>query len=119
MASLREVRRAISIRQPLVEQILRGQKKFEYRSMNTNIRERIYLYASANPFDDPETWRKMKMQPGDLPTGVIVGTVEITDCDWDDKAGCYAYTLANPRRLSVHLVPTNHPQPVFWRPQFR
>ena len=116
---LREVMRAISIRQPLVEQILRGQKKFEYRSMDTKNRERVYLYASSKPFDDPRAWRKMKMQLGDLPTGKIVGTVEITDSNWDGEAGCYAYTLANPRRLSVHLVPTNQPQPVFWRPQFR
>ena len=114
-----EIIRAISIRQPLVEQILRGQKKFEYRSMNTKIRERVYLYASAKPFEDPDMWRKMKAQPGDLPTGVIVGSVEITDCQWDDENDCYAYTLANPQRLSSHLQATNQPQPVFWRPQFK
>jgi predicted transcriptional regulator len=39
--------RAISIRQPWVELILRGVKKKEYRSQPTNIRERVYLYASA------------------------------------------------------------------------
>jgi len=112
------ITRAISIRQPLVEQILRGQKKLEYRSKKTNIRERVYLYASARPFEDPDLWREMKAQPGDYPTGVIVGSIEITDCNWDDDAGCYAYSLAKPERLTAHLKPTNQPQPVFWRPQF-
>ena len=38
--------RALSIRQPYAEQILRGTKTIEYRSVKTNIRERIYIYAS-------------------------------------------------------------------------
>lgn len=33
--------RAISIRQPYVEQILRGEKRYEYRSQDTKIRERV------------------------------------------------------------------------------
>lgn len=114
-----DIVRAISIRQPLVERILLGKKKFEYRNQATKIRERIYLYASAKPFDDPDLWRKMKLNPGDLPTGVIVGSIEITDCNWDNDNGCYAYTLARPQRLHRHLTPVNQPQPVFWRPQFK
>ncbi len=115
---MQAITRAISIRQPLVEQILRGQKKFEYRSMNTRIRERVYLYASAKPFEDADLWLSMKMRPGDLPTGVIVGSVEIADCAWDENNGCYAYTLIKPARLTTNLTPINQPQPVFWRPQF-
>ncbi|MDA8409599.1 MAG: hypothetical protein M0001_04305 [Treponema sp.] len=42
----RAITRAISIRQPYVELILQGAKTEEYRSMPTNIRERVYLYAS-------------------------------------------------------------------------
>ena len=37
--------RALSVRQPYAELILRGEKKIEYRSKPTNIRERVYLYA--------------------------------------------------------------------------
>ena len=37
------VTRAISIRQPWVEQILIGKKRAEYRDRPTNIRERVYL----------------------------------------------------------------------------
>jgi predicted transcriptional regulator len=40
---------ALSIRQPHAEQTLRGKKKIEYRSMPTNKRERVYIYASMTP----------------------------------------------------------------------
>jgi len=43
---MNDIRRAISIRQPFVEAILDGKKKIEYRSRKTNIRERVYIYAS-------------------------------------------------------------------------
>lgn len=90
-----DISRAISVRQPLVEQILRGGRTFEYRSTNTRLRERVYLYASAKPFGDPVAWRKVKANPGDLPTGVIVGSVEIVDSRWDAKVERYAYALAS------------------------
>jgi hypothetical protein len=112
------ISRAISIRQPFVEQILRGDKRFEYRSQLTRIRERVYLYASAKPVDRAEEWRSVKAKPGDLPTGVIVGSVEITGCEWNDERELYAFALSRPQRLASPLTPTNQPQPVFWRPQF-
>jgi ASCH domain len=34
---------ALSLRQPNAEQVLRGKKKIEYRSMPTSKRERVYL----------------------------------------------------------------------------
>lgn len=54
--------RALSIRQPYAEQILRGEKKIEYRSRPTNIRERVYIYASM-PHGDLEEFRKMGIKP--------------------------------------------------------
>jgi hypothetical protein len=110
--------RAISIRQPWVELILRGIKKEEYRSRPTTIRERVYLYASARPADAPEAWLKLKAHPGDFPQGRIIGTVEIVDCYWNAGKGAFAYLLRNPKRLRSHLQARNQPQPVFWRPQF-
>jgi hypothetical protein len=109
---------AISIRQPWVELILRGDKKEEYRSRPTAIRERVYLYASAKPADWPPAWRKLGLKPGALPSARIVGTVEITDCYWSARMKAYAYVLHAPRRLRAHLSARNHPQPVFWRPRF-
>ena len=43
--------RALSIRQPFVEQILTGDKGIEYRSRRTHIRGRVYLYACKAPGD--------------------------------------------------------------------
>lgn len=73
-----EILRAISIRQPYAELILRGTKRAEYRSRRTNIRERVYIYASLRPADDTSGWRQIGREPGQLLTGVIVGSVEIT-----------------------------------------
>ena len=105
--------RALSIRQPYAEQILRGNKKIEYRSRSTKIRERIYIYASLTP-GDPKDFKKIKMQPDDLPTGVLVGTVEIIDCTGEQ--GDYEWHLAKPDRLSHAIKPENHPQPVWFYP---
>jgi hypothetical protein len=105
--------RALSIRQPYAEQILRGNKKIEYRGRPTNIRERVYIYASLTP-GDAEDWKAMKMQPGDLPTGVLVGTVEISDCT--GKPGNYKWHLTKPDRLKRNVEPKKHPQPLWFYP---
>jgi hypothetical protein len=108
---------AITIRQPYVELILRGIKK-EYRSRPTEIRGRVYLYASKRPADSPIEWQKVAAYPGMLPTGVIVGTVEIIDCRQDEQRCSYVYDLRNPRRLAHSLRPKNQPNPGFWCPKF-
>ena len=113
------IARAISIRQPFVEQIPRGTKTIECRSRLTNIRERVYLYAGLRPADDPEEWESLGKRPGDLPTGMIVGTVEIADCHFNKRTGLFEYALRFPKRLRAHLEPRNQPQPGFWRPVFR
>jgi hypothetical protein len=106
---------AISIRQPYVEQILLGVKPYEYRSTLTRIRGRVYLYAAKKPVDDAAQWRKAKSEPGKLPTGVIVGSVVITDCGpWRRE---FRYKLEAPMRLRKHLVPNSQPQPKFFRPK--
>lgn len=110
---------AISIRQPYVELILRRIKKAEYRSRPTNIRGRLYLYDARKPVDWPAGWRQVKAEPGDLPTGVILGTVEIVDCRWDKRRECYAYILGALKRLKRKLYPKSRPNPCFWRPKFR
>jgi hypothetical protein len=105
--------RALSIRQPYAEQILRGTKTIEYRSRPTNVRERVYIYAAKNPAPANE-WAKIRLRPGELPTGVLVGTVEITNCT--GVPGDYNWHLAKPRRLKRNLKPTNHPQPSWFYP---
>jgi ASCH domain len=104
---------ALSIRQPYVEQILRGTKRIEYRSMPTRITDQVLIYASATP-GPAEEFEKMRIQPGDLPTGAIVGAVDIVGCDgWP---GYYQWHLAHPLRLRTPVAPKNHPQPAWFKP---
>jgi hypothetical protein len=103
---------ALSVRQPLAEKIMLGIKKIEYRSIPTNIRGRVYIYASKTP--NLEVYRKMKKVPGDFPVGVLVGTVEITDCK--EKPDQYLWILDKPKRLKRPLKPDKHPQPVWFKP---
>ena len=97
--------RALSIRQPYAEQILRDTKRIEYRSTATRILdERVYIYASLKP------------RPGgeELPRGVLVGTVEISHCTGGPSE--YRWHLRKPRRLSRRLKPQKRPQPAWFRP---
>lgn len=92
------IERAISIRQPYCDQILRGIKRTEYRSRRTHLRERVYLYASLTPGDRVD-WDDYGCAPGDLPAGVIIDSVEIVDCRWNDASDTFEWKLARPRRL--------------------
>jgi len=117
-----EIVRALSVRQPYAELILRGQKRFEYRSRTTHVRERVYLYASLTEADDPPAWRKAGTRPGGLVTGRIVGSVVISgsrECDECDEEGRFAWSLSDPKRIDTPLEVINQPQPGIWRPKFR
>jgi len=105
--------RALSIRQPYVERIMRGEKTIEYRSQPTKVRGRVYIYASLKPAQEQE-FATLSAKPGDFPTGVIVGTVEIVDCT--NRDGAYEWHLARPKRLARPLKPRNKPQPVWFYP---
>lgn len=107
------VMRALSIRQPYAERILRGVKTVEYRTRPTSIRERVYIYASLTA-GWPKDFDSMGLAPGDLPTGVLVGTVEISDCS--GEPGDYKWHLKSPKRLKRKLRPRKQPQPGWFRP---
>lgn len=106
------LQRAISIRQPYVEQILSGTKKREFRSRPTLIRERVYLYASLRIAKGARS----KLDLEALPKGVIVGSVDIVGCR--DLGECFGYILKNPRRYRLPVRAQGQPQPGFWRPRF-
>ena len=109
-----------------------GIKKIEVRSLRTNIRERVWIYASlgkTHPEQVDRVEKKYGLDVGILPRGVLVGTVELRDCralDWndseaacfeiDDVDGLYAWCLARPERASKLLKPKKHPQPVWFKP---
>ncbi len=107
--------RAISIQQPFVEQILVGKKKYEYRSRPTKIRGRVFLYASLRP-GAIERWKRTGYEPGDLPSGLVVGSVEIVDCIYFKKDKIYGYKLVKPKRYKNHIEPKQQPQPCWFFP---
>lgn len=108
--------RALSIRQPHAEAILRGVKPTEFRSKATKIRGRIYIYASLGRYSDEDEADMMAdygitdVTCDELPRGVLVGTVELHDCDEGD------WHLRKPERLKELLKPAKHPQPVWFNP---
>lgn len=108
--------RALSIRQPHAEAILRGTKKIEYRSRSTNIRGRIYIYASLGRYANEDELSMLEdygitdITADELPRGVLVGTVELFDCDEGE------WHVRNPERLEELVAPTQHPQPVWFKP---
>ncbi len=108
-----KINRALSIRQPYAEWIMTGEKPIEYRSRRTHIRGRVYIYAAKNP-GAREDFEEMGLQPGDLPVGVLIGTVEIVGCT--DNGSEYEWHLAQPRRLREPIKPTGVPQPGFFKP---
>jgi hypothetical protein len=95
---------------------MRGAKTSEFRSGPTNIRGRILIYASlAHSKDGDEDeliqeWGITDVESSDLPRGVIVGSVELHDCDENE------WLLRNPQRAEKYVEPVNRPNPVWFYP---
>jgi hypothetical protein len=106
--------RALSIRQPYAELILRGIKKIEYRSRPTRIiGERFYIYASRK-WAGINARATNDVREGEAPTGVIVGTAIVSRCEREN--GHYCWHLADVKRLERPRRPKCQPQPVWFRP---
>lgn len=105
--------RTLTIKQPWAWAIFHGGKDIENRSWATQVRGPVAIHAAATKPDpeDVERLRKtMKRKvPDELPTGVILGLVEIVDCvtntssPWAEK-GQVHFVLKSPRPLE-HPVP--------------
>ena len=103
--------KAISIRQPHAEAIMRGLKTAEFRLRPTSLRGRIYIYASVGGFTPREEARilaeyGMDDLTGDgLPRGMVLGSVELWDCTATERG--FHWHLRNPERVirpaTVHL----------------
>ncbi|MFC5284798.1 ASCH domain-containing protein [Pedobacter alpinus] len=109
------ITRAISVRQPYAEMIILGLKKEEYRSIPTNIRERIYIYASNTLDFDKDYFKQTGKKEEDLERGYLIGTVEIVECKGTKEKG-FAWQLENPERLITPIKPLKKPQPVWFKP---
>ena len=136
-------RRALSIRQPFAELILRGEKRIEYRTRATKlVGERFYIYAAgkwppakakrtvwSTDLSMPEgigsgetVWpwllemaKGLELFPGDLPTGLLVGAATISEIEQRGD-GMFAWHLREVERLDEPLKPDGHPQPTWWFP---
>jgi hypothetical protein len=134
--------RALSIRQPWAELILRGVKTIEYRSRPTRVvGERFWIYASrqsavgirqckgkggvwsrdlAGPGEGPPAWmwalaEQLILRGEPLPTGVIVGSAVIDRVAPGDGGG-FRWHLIDVERAAAVRRPTRHPQPAWFRP---
>ncbi len=123
---------ALGVKQPWAELILQGIKTLEIRSRPTNICDRIYLYSSKkNAREDfaLQAVRAYQLEIDFLPTGLLVGSVEITGCRkataQDEQAscvpanilsGCYAWELSQPQRFSEPLPVRFLPYGVWFYP---
>jgi hypothetical protein len=125
--------RALSVRQPWAELILRGAKTVEARPRRTHKRgERVHIYASLQCIEPEEEARiaaEFGIDIDTLPRGVLVGTVEIVGCEplepRHSRAACFEITestggfgwlLKDPQRADVLKRPDRHPQPSFFEP---
>lgn len=106
--------RALSIRQPYAELILRGVKTIEYRSRPTKIvGERFYIYA-ARKWAGVNGHGAEDVREGEAPIGVIVGTATITHCTQEN--GHYCWHLADVKQLRKPRKVKRQPQPVWFTP---
>ncbi|MFO0917526.1 MAG: ASCH domain-containing protein [Planctomycetaceae bacterium] len=76
-------RLALGVQQPWAELILRGIKTLEIRSRPTRVRGPIYLYASRRISALPAAKiaaQRYGIDVDELPRGLLVGSVNISDC---------------------------------------
>jgi hypothetical protein len=104
--------KAISIRQPWAWAILHAGKDIENRSWYTPVRGRVWIHAGKKIDKDDIVYIESRFGievPRDLPTGGIVGSVEIVDCVAISESpwffGKFGFVLKDPRPCA--FVPCN------------
>lgn len=111
--------KALSFRQPWAELVLQGRKTMDLRTYNTHYRGRLAIHASQTI--ERDNCLLHDLDPVNLETGGLVGTVELVDVVLLDEAtytehrddhlagrryreGLYGWILAHPERLP-QMVP--------------
>jgi hypothetical protein len=85
--------RALTVRSPWAQQIMRGEKVLEYRSTPTRVRGLLLIHEAK-------------------PVGAVLGTVVLSDCQGIE--GDYQWHLSDPLPLAVPIRCVG--QLGFWRP---
>jgi hypothetical protein len=111
-----EPMRALSVRQPQAEAIMRGTRKVEHRSGPTHVRGRVLIYAARGRHPAAAEAIMMKaygirdVTCDDLDRGVLVGTLDLYDGDGGK------WYFRDPRRAEKLVRPRNPPQPGWFYP---
>lgn len=103
---------ALSIRQPLAELIMRGEKENVYRNYPTDFRGIVYIYTidTIRPAEcEGDTQPNFGLDLDSLPRNVIVGTVELYHCQRCAEE-CYSWMLRTPCRLANPTKPKQEPE---------
>jgi hypothetical protein len=97
--------KALSVRQPWADLIIRGIKAVENRSWSTKYRGPLLIHTGQK-FDDRcviQQQAQFNIDPDALPYGAIVGIVDLDDIVTSHHSqfftGPYGWVLTNPRRF--------------------
>lgn len=71
--------KVLTIKQPWATLIMHGDKRFEFRSWQTKYRGDLLIHAGKG-IDKEAMKRLAKYIPEDMPTGKILGKVNLVDC---------------------------------------
>lgn len=71
--------KVLTIKQPWATLIMQGDKRFEFRSWQTKYRGELLIHAGKG-IDKEAVKRLAKYLPEELPSGKILGKVELVDC---------------------------------------
>jgi hypothetical protein len=108
--------KALSVRQPHAEAIVRGIKSTDSRSSATRFRGRFLIYASLSRYGAQDEAKMMQeygiddVAINELPRGVLIGTIELYNSDGGE------WNLRDPERLDTPVKPTRQPKPVWFTP---
>ncbi len=85
--------KVITIKQPFASLILKGYKEYEFRTWPTKYRGEILIHAGKTVDKEAIATRFKEYDLGNMPTGVIIAKVNITDCI--KMTNEFAYELYN------------------------
>ncbi|HAN10613.1 MAG TPA: hypothetical protein DCP90_08400 [Clostridiales bacterium] len=72
--------KTLTIKQPYASLIIKGHKEYEFRTWKTKYRGEFLIHAGQSIDKKALETRFKEYDLGDMPTGVILGKVTLTDC---------------------------------------